>query len=78
MLGGSEKPHQIMIEVMTPCPHPSGGAVPALSDVTSCLRGCHKVDGVVDTAALFNGQDQAVVAHAVVSMLQFRVVALQL
>jgi len=35
-------------------------------------------DDVVDTAAFVNGQDQAAVAHAAVSMLQFRVVALQI
>jgi len=35
-------------------------------------------DGVVDTADFFNGQDQVAVAHAIVFMLQFRVVALLL
>jgi len=33
--------------------------------------------GVLDTLALFIGPDQVAVAHAVVSMLQFRMVALQ-
>jgi hypothetical protein len=33
--------------------------------------------GISDTAAFFNGSDQVVVAHAVVSMLQYRTVALQ-
>jgi len=36
-------------------------------------------DGLmVDMASLFNGQDQAAVAHAIVSMLQFRMIALQI
>jgi hypothetical protein len=35
-------------------------------------------DDVVDTAVFFNGQDQAIVVHAVVSMLQFTKVALQI
>jgi len=33
--------------------------------------------GDVETSVFFNGQDQVVVAHAVVSTLQFRMVALQ-
>ena len=33
--------------------------------------------GVLDTVAFFTGEDQVAVAHAVVSMLQFRTVALQ-
>jgi hypothetical protein len=33
--------------------------------------------GVVDTAVLFNSEDQAALVHADVSMLQFRKVALQ-
>jgi len=36
------------------------------------------LDGVVDTAAFINGQDQAAVAHAFVSMLLLRVVALHI
>ena len=35
-------------------------------------------DNVVDTVVFCNGQDHAMVAHAVVAMLQFRKVALQI
>jgi hypothetical protein len=35
------------------------------------------LSGVVDTAVLMNSKDRAALVHAVVSMLQFRKVALQ-
>jgi len=49
-----------------------------LSDVFAVIRVVFFIMYVVDTAASFNGLDQAVVAHAVVSMQQFSMVALQM
>jgi len=45
-----------------------------------CIQGSvwWSFDGFVDTAACSNGRDQAAVADAVVAMLQFKMVALQI
>jgi len=57
---------------------PGGERASFVAQGVLVLPWVHKVDGVVDMAAFFNGQDRAAVADAVVAMLQLIMLTLQI